>query len=583
MTRHFPHPGPRFQVDPRYPDDNVRVMVPEIQRRSSHLKLISSTHPLKGIALNCLEGKERKRPSAQQLSNTLFELKETPQYVESLQHAQTGEVRGLEVASLRRQLQDLQQQEQEQRKENEDLQRRNQEQQQENEHLHQQQQHCIAHVHWLEQQLQGQHALTEASGRKIQELQSVVEEQEREIQANVRELQCKDHTVQTKEKELHASEELVAQFQQSMEKKDRIIRDLQLTLSAHERHIQQLEEHMRASSGQPQQVPVTADILQETPSAAQKDITKLRWREGKRVPEGMVRGAVVVDGNTIYINSWNSRKVYSCQISEEVLWFDLCDSHYLNYSLAIIDGLLTCVGGHSGGYFVGPRTNILHSLSGESIKRQWSEVFPPMPTARSETASVTTEQALVVVGGYDGRKILDRVEVMNIATKQWATAKCLPYPFASISGTICRDQLYLGGGVIGSRGTSKSVLTCSLSDLLLPQSLDVRLPTLSQATKPRVWREIKKLPVTWSTLTRFGGHLLAVGGKSDSFFYGSTAKIYCYNHQTDSWHVTAEMKNKRYRSLSAATLENQLLVVGGLNDESESMTTVDIGSLPVSV
>ena len=31
MTRQFPDPGPRFQVDPQYRDDNVRVMIPETQ------------------------------------------------------------------------------------------------------------------------------------------------------------------------------------------------------------------------------------------------------------------------------------------------------------------------------------------------------------------------------------------------------------------------------------------------------------------------------------------------------------------------------------------------------------------------
>ena len=121
MTRQFPNPGPRFQVDPRYPDDNVRVMIPETQRRSAHFQLISSTHPLKAIAVNCLKGKERERPSAQQLSNTLSELKGGPQYAESTQQAQSGEENVQEVGSLRRQVRDLQQQDQEQRQEIEQL------------------------------------------------------------------------------------------------------------------------------------------------------------------------------------------------------------------------------------------------------------------------------------------------------------------------------------------------------------------------------------------------------------------------------------------------------------------------------
>ena len=69
--------------DSCFVEDTLRVMVYETQRYSAHLQLISSTYPL-----NCLKGKERERPSAQQLSNTLSELKGGPQYAESMQHAQ---------------------------------------------------------------------------------------------------------------------------------------------------------------------------------------------------------------------------------------------------------------------------------------------------------------------------------------------------------------------------------------------------------------------------------------------------------------------------------------------------------------
>ena len=132
MTRQFPDAGPRFQVvnDPRYPDGNFRIVVPEMQRRSAHLKLISGTHPLKPMALNCLKGKERERPSAQQLSNSLSQLKGAPQYAESKQQSQTGEGNGQEVGSLRRQVRDLQQRDQEQRQEIEQQQQVNDRQRQ---------------------------------------------------------------------------------------------------------------------------------------------------------------------------------------------------------------------------------------------------------------------------------------------------------------------------------------------------------------------------------------------------------------------------------------------------------------------
>ena len=92
MTGQFPNPGPCFQVievpdDPRFPEGNIRILVPETHRRSAHLQLISSAHPLKAIALNCLKDKERECLSTQQLSNALSELKGAPQYAQSMQQA----------------------------------------------------------------------------------------------------------------------------------------------------------------------------------------------------------------------------------------------------------------------------------------------------------------------------------------------------------------------------------------------------------------------------------------------------------------------------------------------------------------
>ena len=504
MTRQFPDAGSRFQVvnDPRYPDGVVRITVPETQRRSAHLKLISGTHPLKAMALNCLKGKERERPSAQQLSNSLSQLKGAPQYAESKQQSQTGEGNGQEVGSLRRQVRDLQQRDQEQRQE-------------------------------IEQQRE---AMNDYQQRDL-------------IQQH----------------EINRARQEIEHFQQQDQRQQQEIQQLQHTVEDKERELQQMKL-----------LPPQA----ATASAAEKDISKLRLEEGKKAPEVMWRGTAVVDGNTIYINPGGSNRAYSCQLSSgDQQWSTLPYSHYYYFSLAVIDSLLTSIGGcsHPSG---GPRTNTLLSLTGESTERQWSEVFPPMPTARNTFASVTTEHALVVAGGHDGSKRLDTVEVMNIPTKQWSTARHMPHPFSSISATICGDQLYLGGVYGEGDKPSQSVLTCSLPDLLQPQSLGAKLRTLSLANKPGVWRHIKDLPVTRSTLTTLGRHLVAIGGADYS--NNPSADVCRYDPQTDSWHVIMKMKTKRCRSLVAVLPEDRLIIVGGWNASWRTMDSVEIGSLPVS-
>ena len=56
LTREFPNPTDRFRTI-QVPDieEEVRVVVPETERRQSQLKLIPDTHSLKPVVLQCLE------------------------------------------------------------------------------------------------------------------------------------------------------------------------------------------------------------------------------------------------------------------------------------------------------------------------------------------------------------------------------------------------------------------------------------------------------------------------------------------------------------------------------------------------
>ena len=301
-------------------------------------------------------------------------------------------------------------------------------------------------------------------------LQSVVEDKDRQLQANATQLQAKDrqlqakdrqlqecqhtiagreHAVEMKERELQlthgqlqASEQLVSEFQQSLQQNDKTITDLQQTISAHERKIQQLEQQDTASRDQPQKKSVTRSQRMMV-AAAKKDISKMIWRERKNAPEKMYRGAAVVHGNTAYLRKINSNNVYSYQnILGKEQWSQVPDNPNTYCGLAVIDGLLTSVGGFNNGY-----TNTVLSLTGEGMRKQWSEIFPPMPTPRQSVACITTEQSLVIAGGYVSGDFLDIVEVMNINTKQWTTVSPLPQKQQQLSATVCGDTLYLAGGV----------------------------------------------------------------------------------------------------------------------------------------
>ena len=160
-----------------------------------------------------------------------------------------------------------------------------------------------------------------------------------------------------------------------------------------ESEIQQLKRQDMASTIQPQQLPVTAEKTQTATavSLAQKDISKMTWREGKeKAPTEMERGAAVVHRNTAYFAPFNSATVYSYQnILGNKQFSRLPENPHYGFGLPVIDGLLTSVGGYNNILDKfndnGPTveyTSTLLSLTGEGERKQWSELFLSMPTSR---------------------------------------------------------------------------------------------------------------------------------------------------------------------------------------------------------
>ena len=197
ITRKWPNPGPRTRTiqisDPRVPSGRVLVEVPELERRKEHLDLISPTHPLLEVALDCLKDKEGQRPTAEQLCSRLIALKESAVYRDSLQ--QTPEETTGQAPPARDQE--------------------------------------------LEQQLRESESRVEDLTREVQQLTLQNEEQARSIQQ-------KDRTLQTSRRE---NEEVVAALQQSVEQKDAALRAKDELLQEKEGEIRELQQRVREREG----------------------------------------------------------------------------------------------------------------------------------------------------------------------------------------------------------------------------------------------------------------------------------------------------------------------------------------------
>ena len=304
---------------------------------------------------------------------------------------------------------------------------------------------------------------------------------------------------------------------------------------------------------------------------------KLRWREGKKAPCVMSRSCdAVVDNNTVYCKYEETNNLYAHHIPSFSWSLTLKCPLIDGFSLTVIDGLLTTVGGYGNDF---KNTKKLFSLTGKGSGRRWTEKFPPMPTKRYGLFALCTGTALIVAGGADDKhQKLKTIEVLNTETQQWHTAPDLPEPLAWSSLILCGDLVYLLGGT--SKDETSTVYSCLLSSLLLSAGRSKslggnRVSTLS--SKGSIWNRIADLPVTLSTAVTLHGQLLAIGGE-DSEDKRTTA-VHIYQPTTDSWEVISHMTTPRVVCLAAVLPDNQLMVVGGYTTGGKKCNSVEFGTI----
>ena len=151
---------------------------------------------------------------------------------------------------------------------------------------------------------------------------------------------------------------------------------------------------------------------------------------------------------------------------------------YPNTTLVIIDGTLTAVGGWGGSH----TTNKLFTL-----EDQWIEKYPPMNTARSYTAAVSTSDGnyVIVIGGSSLHWI-DTVEMFHVRGRRWYELTNLPKaPSAIIWGNHLQ--------VMGENGDGFS---CFLH----------ALPSCNQPiTSQSIWTPLPQQPVICSATSTLCG------------------------------------------------------------------------------
>ena len=229
--------------------------------------------------------------------------------------------------------------------------------------------------------------------------------------------------------------------------------------------------------------------------------------------------------------------------------------------MAVVNNQLVLVGGGCTNWKVTNKLGVWNEQS-----KRWTHPLPPMTTACSSPSVATHNRWLIVMGGFDGKNHLSRVEILDmIESKQWYLATSLPQPLSYALPASIGNMCYLLGGYT-NEGPSKRVFSVCLDDLI---SQAVSQPASASAPPtPSPWQSLPDTPLAYSTALAFNGALLAVGGD----LLGSRA-IYHYQPSRRSWIKAGEMPTKRSLCTCTVLPSGDLYVAGGARQQ------VDIASV----
>ena len=261
----------------------------------------------------------------------------------------------------------------------------------------------------------------------------------------------------------------------------------------------------------------------------------------------MWRGSATADDQFAYFTPCSSYSVYTYQWSTEK-WEEL-QSPYRNSGLVINDGELTAVGGQDGLY-----TNKLVTLR----KGQWVEHYPPMNTARSSPAVVSTPDGkyiLVIGGKVASNSWTTAVELLHLRSTTWYRQTNLPKAVIRPTATICGNQIY----VIEHDG---DVYSCSLQPIL---SRNKPIITDSESiSNILTWTQLNQQPaLKWSTAATLNGQLIIVGGEQGGSPVNSIHQLIA-----GQWVKIGSMSSGRRGSLIVTPSTDKMMIVGGYSEDS---------------
>ena len=184
---------------------------------------------------------------------------------------------------------------------------------------------------------------------------------------------------------------------------------------------------------------------------------------------------------------------------------------------------------------------------------------------------MTRKNLLIVAGGENrlwGGQKLSAVEVMITDSLQWSTVAQLPEPLSLMSAVMCKEELYLMGGIDDNSLATKIVYCCSLPALIqtMRKVTWTLRPRATSTSSPSVWEKCAPLPVINATATASSGHMLAIGGCDSSEHPSANVYAHSKSGSKSRWDIISIMPTSRSLCLAEVLSGEKALLVGGYVD-----------------
>jgi serine/threonine protein kinase len=639
LTRLFPNPGPQFNTVEERDGRIIHEVIPEHKRRKSQIDLVDPNHPLLELAIKCLHFNERSRPTANDLCVQMDDLIQSSAYTKSKQKPITPPQKKLvrrnttaelelenEVEKLQLELQqmsrELSAKDKEVRSVNGRMARLQDDLEASKKHAEaalqtvtqrdetitilqqniEQQQHIIS---TLRAKLDDDTFVPSPSPEHVPNLPNIPQvpprskeslifnyhKEEEEVVVKERgedsghtqppQPKTRDVAPKTRDAPPRARDAAPKTREAPPRTRDAAPKTREAPPRTRDAAPKTREAPPRTRDVPPRQPPhraqtIMAMAVQDAKDLVKEKVMRFTVRKGEKSPEKMARGSAISHANTAYFACFSSNKIhfYQCLIGREK-WGTLPKTHYVNFSLVVINGFVTTIGGSKAVGNDQP-TNTLLTLAAEGSKKKWVEILSAMPTPRQEMAVVSNEHFIVVMGGRgNGGERLNTVEVYRHENKQWSIAGCLPLPLTRPTATIVGEEIFVGSGSPSHGTVSKDVFSSTMSKLLSPYyAFPASQSRNTTGQQHSAWRKVAGVNADHYSLCSLNNRLLAVGGLEMS--HCNSSAIRKYDPDKNNWEVVGHINHGRCLALATHLMLDTLVIVGGLGSVGRDQGTSNL-------